>query len=103
MHFLFTILFIVQLLFGTMNITHGMMRNVTFSSVPDEQRLLDKLFINYDKNVRPILNSNDSVKVVLGFTLIQITDMVSVAATDIHFMKRLQFELTFITLYSVLE
>ena len=45
--------------------------------VPDEQRLLSKVLHNYNKNVRPVFRSNDSVAVTLGFTLIQIMDMVS--------------------------
>ena len=44
--------------------------------VPDEQRLLARVLRNYNKNVRPVINSNDSVAVTLGFTLIQVMDMV---------------------------
>ncbi|KAL8587493.1 hypothetical protein ACOMHN_000899 [Nucella lapillus] len=45
------------------------------SQIPDEQRLLTKVLHNYNKNVRPVYNSNDSVPVTLGFTLVQIMDM----------------------------
>ncbi|XP_076443988.1 neuronal acetylcholine receptor subunit alpha-10-like [Babylonia areolata] len=45
------------------------------TQVPDEQRLLAKVLHNYNNNVRPVYNSNDSVPVTLGFTLVQIMDM----------------------------
>lgn len=47
--------------------------------LPDEQRLLLKLFENYDTSVRPVFNSSKNVVVNFGFTLIQIMDMVSFA------------------------
>jgi hypothetical protein len=54
--------------------------NYNFSSeeeIPDEQRLLVKLLANYNSNVRPVMNSNDSVPVTFGISLIQVMDMVS--------------------------
>ena len=44
--------------------------------IPDEQRLLARVLNRYNQNVRPVINSNDSVAVTLGFTLIQVMDMV---------------------------
>lgn len=43
--------------------------------VPDEQRLLMKLLNNYNSNVRPVINSNHSVPVTFGISLIQVMDM----------------------------
>lgn len=47
--------------------------------LPDEQVLLGKLFNEqqYDNSVRPVFNSSKNVEVMVGFTLIQIMDMVS--------------------------
>ena len=45
--------------------------------VPDEQRLLDKVFRNYDNSVRPVYNATTSVRVRFGLALVQIMDMVS--------------------------
>ena len=45
--------------------------------VPDEQRLLQKLFRNYDNSVRPVYNATTSVVVRFGLALVQIMDMVS--------------------------
>ncbi|CAI9719259.1 neuronal acetylcholine receptor subunit beta-4-like [Octopus vulgaris] len=45
------------------------------NKLPDEQRLLLKLFDNYDTSVRPVYNSSKNVVVTFGFTLIQIMDM----------------------------
>ena len=45
--------------------------------IPDEQRLLNKVFRNYDHSVRPVFNATNSVMVKFGLTLIQIMDMVS--------------------------
>ena len=47
--------------------------------LPDEQRLLRKLFNEqqYDNSVRPVYNSSKNVEVRIGFTLVQIMDMVS--------------------------
>lgn len=44
--------------------------------LPDEQRLLDKLFRTYDNSVRPVYNSTRNVEVAFGINLIQIMDMV---------------------------
>ncbi|KAL3865422.1 hypothetical protein ACJMK2_042812 [Sinanodonta woodiana] len=45
--------------------------------LPDEQKLLNKLFNEqaYDNSVRPVYNSSRNVEVIFGFTLIQIMDM----------------------------
>lgn len=45
--------------------------------IPDEQRLLNKVFKNYDQSVRPVFNATKNVVVSFGLTLIQIMDMVS--------------------------
>lgn len=45
--------------------------------VPDEQRLLNKIYRNYDNSVRPVYNATHNVVVKFGLTLIQIMDMVS--------------------------
>jgi hypothetical protein len=49
--------------------------------IPDEQRLLNKVFRanRYDSSVRPVFNATASVKVNFGLTLIQIMDMVSLS------------------------
>ncbi|XP_021375385.1 neuronal acetylcholine receptor subunit alpha-10-like [Mizuhopecten yessoensis] len=45
--------------------------------LPDEQRLVGKLFdkLTYDNSVRPVFNSSENVVVGFGFSLIQIMDM----------------------------
>ncbi len=45
--------------------------------VPDEQRLLEKIFKHYEPSVRPVYDATNSVMVEFGVTLIQIMDMVS--------------------------
>jgi len=44
--------------------------------VPDEQRLLAKIYRNYDNNVRPVYNATSNVVVKFGLSLIQIIDVV---------------------------
>ena len=44
----------------------------------DEQRLFRKLMKNYEKSVRPVINSSMPVVVSLGITLTQILDIVSI-------------------------
>ena len=44
--------------------------------LPDEQRLLRKLFKVYTSDVRPVYNSSHNVQVIFNFNLIQIMDMV---------------------------
>ena len=46
--------------------------------IPDEQRLLMKMFRTYDNSVRPVYNATSNVVVNFGLTLIQIMDMVSI-------------------------
>ena len=46
--------------------------------IPDEQRLLRKMFRTYDNSVRPVYNATSNVVVNFGLTLIQIMDMVSI-------------------------
>lgn len=46
-------------------------------NIPDEQRLLNKMFRIYDHSVRPVYNATSNVVVKFGLTLIQIMDMVS--------------------------
>lgn len=52
--------------------------------LPDEQALLSKLFNEqqYDNSVRPVFNSSKNVEVMIGFTLVQIMDMVSISIYD---------------------
>lgn len=50
--------------------------------VPDEQRLLAKIYRNYDNSVRPVYNATNNVIVKFGLSLIQIIDMVSYVTTD---------------------
>ena len=45
----------------------------------DEERLLDKLFKDYNPSARPVLNSSHTVTVDLKFSLLQIQDLVSTA------------------------
>ena len=49
------------------------------ASIPDEHRLVAKLFNKdrYDNSVRPVFNSSDYVNISFGFSLIQIMDMVT--------------------------
>lgn len=56
--------------------------------LPDEQVLLGKLFNEqqYDNSVRPVFNSSKNVEVMVGFTLIQIMDMVSHCMTCKHIL-----------------
>lgn len=49
----------------------------TKRNIPDEQRLLNKVFRVYDNSVRPVYNATSNVVVNFGLTLIQILDMVS--------------------------
>ena len=49
--------------------------------MPDEQRLLMKMFRVYDNSVRPVYNATNNVVVKFGLTLIQIMDMVSTKVT----------------------
>ena len=43
----------------------------------DEQRLLQKLRVNYDPAVRPVYDAKSPVVINLGITLTQIIDVVS--------------------------
>ena len=45
--------------------------------IPDEQRLMEALLKDYLKYSRPVVNASYSVQISFGFTLIQISDMVS--------------------------
>lgn len=57
--------------------------------LPDEQVLLGKLFNEqqYDNSVRPVFNSSKNVEVNVGFTLIQIMDMVSISVCIFYDLK----------------
>lgn len=49
-----------------------------FSSIAEnEDALLRHLFQGYQKWVRPVLNSNDTIKVYFGLKLSQLVDVVS--------------------------
>ena len=50
----------------------------------DEQRLLQKLRINYDPAVRPVYDAKNPVVINLGITLTQIIDVVSFAVVSTH-------------------
>lgn len=52
--------------------------------IPDEQRLLNKMFRNYDNSVRPVYNATKNVVVKFGLTLIQVMDMVSTISPALH-------------------
>ncbi|XP_074649950.1 neuronal acetylcholine receptor subunit alpha-10-like [Tubulanus polymorphus] len=43
--------------------------------LPDEQRLVRRVFQHYDSSVRPVYNASRNVVVYIGMTLIQIMDM----------------------------
>lgn len=43
-----------------------------------EKKLLKELFIDYKKDMRPVLNDNDTVMVAIGLSLSQIIDVVSI-------------------------
>ena len=45
-------------------------------SVPDEQRLLNAIYRNYDSGVRPAYNVSLSVGVKFGLSLVRIIDLV---------------------------
>lgn len=49
--------------------------------LPDEQRLQNQIFRNYDNSVRPVFNASSSLTVHFGLTLIQIMNMVSAYAS----------------------
>lgn len=50
---------------------------VCFGRVPDEQRLLEILLKDYNPGARPVFNASHIIYAKFGFTLIQISDMVS--------------------------
>ena len=58
--------------------------------VPDEQRLLNRVFRahRYDNSIRPVYNATTSVKVKFGMTLIQIMDMVSMKRCNSNQRKK---------------
>ena len=45
-------------------------------NLPDEQRLLWNLLLDYDPAARPVYNASHTVTVMFGYTLTQIADMV---------------------------
>ena len=52
---------------------------VAFSSIAEnEDALLKHLFQGYQKWVRPVENSNDTIKVLFGLKISQLVDVVSV-------------------------
>lgn len=57
--------------------------------VPDEQRLLTKIYRNYDNSVRPVYNATNNVVVKFGLSLIQIIDMVSDFLVKVHEVEML--------------
>ena len=58
-------------------------RCLSFTFIPvseassSEKELLHDLFKDYDKDMRPVLNDNDTVTVKIGLSLHQIMDVVS--------------------------
>ena len=48
-----------------------------YKTMSDEEKLLSKLFEDYNPSARPVLNSSETVTVVLGFSLLQIQSLVS--------------------------
>ena len=56
-------------------------KKYTFISVSEascsEKQLLNDLFKDYDKDMRPVLNDSDTVTVTIGLSLHQIMDVVS--------------------------
>ena len=54
----------------------------------EEEKLLSKLFQDYNPSARPVLNSSETVTVVLGFSLLQIQSLVSTKYA-VLFYKRL--------------
>lgn len=59
-----------------------------FSSVAEnEDALLKHLFEGYQKWVRPVENSNDTIKVLFGLKISQLVDVVSVVLVKHHFYR----------------
>lgn len=59
-----------------------------FSSVAEnEDALLKHLFEGYQKWVRPVENSNDTIKVLFGLKISQLVDVVSVVLVKHHFCR----------------
>ena len=48
-----------------------------YKTMSEEEKLLSKLFQDYNPSARPVLNSSETVTVVLGFSLLQIQSLVS--------------------------
>ena len=61
--------------------------NCDCSFIPDEQRLMDILFSNYEPASRPVYNASSTVLVKFGITLTQISDMVSLLTSTIPFAE----------------
>lgn len=51
---------------------------LTYKAQSDEEKLLEYLFQDYNPSARPVLNSSNTVKVNLQFSLLQIQELVSV-------------------------
>lgn len=49
----------------------------------DELRLVNDLFNNYSKEVRPVKNKNAAIKVIFGIAYTQLVELVSELDTDL--------------------
>lgn len=54
------------------------------SRLTDEQKLLAKLRLDYDRYTRPVMNASHVVTVTLGITLNQVFDVVSRSTSLCH-------------------
>lgn len=61
--------------------------NALSSVVENEDALLKHLFEGYQKWVRPVENSNDTIKVLFGLKISQLVDVVSAVLVKHHFYK----------------
>ena len=63
-------------LLSTFSISHLLISGeLEFNSLPDEQRLFTYLFANYNRDLRPVLDKEQTIVVYIGVNLIQIFDL----------------------------
>ena len=56
----------------------GLMLQTTIAGNPDAKRLYDDLLSNYNKLVRPVINTTDVLRVCIKLKLSQLIDVVSI-------------------------
>lgn len=68
-------LLLIGLTFAT--VSHGQARTIFNAGNPDAKRLYDDLLSNYNKLVRPVVNTTDPLTVRIKLKLSQLIDVVS--------------------------